>query len=85
MSITPLARGATAEFVGTPFLVAALTGSGITAERLAGGNFAHVWYGKRSSRITSENPHHHNGSRDTKLFPDSIHDWQRNADTSQAS
>ena len=40
MSITPLARGATAEFVGTPFLVAALTGSGITAERLAGGNFA---------------------------------------------
>jgi glycerol uptake facilitator-like aquaporin len=35
-----LARRATAEFAGTGFLVAAVVGSGIMAERLAGGNVA---------------------------------------------
>jgi glycerol uptake facilitator-like aquaporin len=35
-----LPRRATAEFVGTGFLVAAVVGSGIMAERLAGGNAA---------------------------------------------
>jgi glycerol uptake facilitator-like aquaporin len=35
-----LARRATAEFTGTAFLVAAVVGSGIMAERLAGGNVA---------------------------------------------
>jgi glycerol uptake facilitator-like aquaporin len=35
-----LARRATAEFAGTAFLVAAVVGSGIMAERLAGGNTA---------------------------------------------
>jgi len=34
------ARSATAEFLGTAFLVAAVVGSGIMAERLAGGNVA---------------------------------------------
>lgn len=37
---TSLARHAVAEFVGTAFLVAAVVGSGIMAERLAGGNLA---------------------------------------------
>jgi glycerol uptake facilitator-like aquaporin len=36
----PLARRAAAEFVGAAFLVAAVVGSGIMAERLAGGNAA---------------------------------------------
>src|SRR5499433_3119386 len=36
----PLSRRLTAEFVGTAFLVAAVVGSGIMAERLAGGNVA---------------------------------------------
>ena len=40
MSEIPLARRAAAEFVGTAFLVAAVVGSGIMAERLAGGNAA---------------------------------------------
>ena len=40
MSEIPLARCAAAEFVGTAFLVAAVVGSGIMAERLAGGNAA---------------------------------------------
>lgn len=35
-----LSRRATAEFLGTGFLVAAVVGSGIMAERLAGGNVA---------------------------------------------
>ena len=35
-----LARRVTAEFLGTGFLVAAVVGSGIMAERLAGGNVA---------------------------------------------
>jgi len=35
-----LARRATAEFVGTAFLLAAVVGSGIMGERLAGGNVA---------------------------------------------
>jgi glycerol uptake facilitator-like aquaporin/protein-tyrosine-phosphatase len=35
-----LSRRATAEFVGTAFLVATVVGSGIMAERLAGGNVA---------------------------------------------
>lgn len=35
-----LSRRATAEFMGTGFLVAAVVGSGIMAERLAGGNAA---------------------------------------------
>jgi glycerol uptake facilitator-like aquaporin len=35
-----LARRAVAEFVGTAFLVAAVVGSGIMAERLSGGNVA---------------------------------------------
>ena len=35
-----LARRATAEFAGTGFLVAAVVGSGVMAERLAGGNAA---------------------------------------------
>src|ERR1700682_3426213 len=35
-----LARRVTAEFAGTAFLVAAVVGSGIMAERLAGGNMA---------------------------------------------
>src|SRR5579863_7658182 len=33
-------KRATAEFIGTAFLVATVVGSGITAERLAGGNVA---------------------------------------------
>ncbi len=37
---TSLPRRATAEFVGTAFLVAAVVGSGIMGERLAGGNLA---------------------------------------------
>src|SRR5580658_273766 len=36
----PLARRVTAEFNGTLFLVAAVVGSGIMGERLAGGNIA---------------------------------------------
>jgi glycerol uptake facilitator-like aquaporin len=40
VSGTPLARRAAAEFVGTAFLVAAIIGSGIMGERLAGGNVA---------------------------------------------
>ena len=36
----PLRKRASAEFVGTAFLVAAVVGSGIMAERLAGGNIA---------------------------------------------
>ena len=39
-SATSLARRVTAEFAGTAFLVAAVVGSGIMAERLAGGNIA---------------------------------------------
>lgn len=39
-SPTSLARRMTAEFAGTAFLVAAVVGSGIMAERLAGGNLA---------------------------------------------
>ena len=39
-SPTSLARRMTAEFAGTAFLVAAVVGSGIMAERLAGGNVA---------------------------------------------
>lgn len=35
-----LARRAAAEFVGTAFLLAAIVGSGIMAQRLSGGNFA---------------------------------------------
>src|SRR5580698_5221172 len=35
-----LARRVVAEFIGTAFLVAAVVGSGITGERLAGGNVA---------------------------------------------
>src|SRR5271166_3337566 len=35
-----LARRMTAEFVGTAFLLAAVVGSGIMGERLAGGNVA---------------------------------------------
>src|SRR5215831_11060513 len=35
-----LSRRATAEFIGTAFLVAAVVGSGIMGERLAGGNVA---------------------------------------------
>src|SRR6202167_373838 len=35
-----LGRRAAAEFVGTTFLVAAVVGSGIMAERLSGGNVA---------------------------------------------
>jgi glycerol uptake facilitator-like aquaporin len=37
---TPLSRRLTAEFLGTLFLVATVVGSGIMAERLAGGNTA---------------------------------------------
>lgn len=37
---TSLARRVTAEFIGTLFLVAAVVGSGIMGERLAGGNVA---------------------------------------------
>lgn len=40
MSGIPLARRAAAEFMGTAFLVAAIIGSGIMGERLAGGNVA---------------------------------------------
>lgn len=40
MSGTTLTRRAAAEFVGTAFLVAAVVGSGIMGERLAGGNVA---------------------------------------------
>jgi len=40
MSGIPLARRAAAEFTGTAFLVAAIIGSGIMGERLAGGNVA---------------------------------------------
>lgn len=40
MSGVSLSRRATAEFVGTAFLVAAVVGSGIMAEHLAGGNVA---------------------------------------------
>lgn len=36
----PLLKRATAEFIGTAFLVATVVGSGIMAERLAGGNVA---------------------------------------------
>jgi glycerol uptake facilitator-like aquaporin/protein-tyrosine-phosphatase len=36
----PLPKRATAEFIGTTFLVAAVVGSGIMAERLAAGNIA---------------------------------------------
>jgi glycerol uptake facilitator-like aquaporin len=39
-SAISLGRRATAEFAGTAFLVAAVVGSGIMAERLAGGNVA---------------------------------------------
>ena len=39
-SIMPLSRRATTEFIGTAFLVAAVVGSGIMGERLAGGNVA---------------------------------------------
>jgi glycerol uptake facilitator-like aquaporin len=37
---SPLSRRAVAEFLGTAFLVAAVVGSGIMGERLAGGNVA---------------------------------------------
>jgi glycerol uptake facilitator-like aquaporin len=40
MSTTSLRRRVTAEFLGTAFLVATVIGSGIMAERLAGGNVA---------------------------------------------
>jgi glycerol uptake facilitator-like aquaporin len=40
MSTISLTRRAAAEFLGTAFLVAAIVGSGIMAERLAGGNVA---------------------------------------------
>src|SRR5437879_1118524 len=40
LSAKVLARRVTAEFTGTAFLVAAVVGSGIMAERLAGGNAA---------------------------------------------
>jgi glycerol uptake facilitator-like aquaporin len=40
MPMPSLARPMTAEFAGTAFLVAAVVGSGIMAERLAGGNVA---------------------------------------------
>ena len=40
MLTSPLAKRATAEFMGTCFLVAGVVGSGIMAERLAGGNVA---------------------------------------------
>jgi glycerol uptake facilitator-like aquaporin len=40
MPMPSLARRMTAEFAGTAFLVAAVVGSGIMAERLAGGNVA---------------------------------------------
>ena len=36
----PLSRRLAAEFLGTAFLVAAVVGSGIMGERLAGGNVA---------------------------------------------
>src|ERR1700735_254750 len=36
----PLSRRLTSEFLGTAFLVAAIVGSGIMGERLAGGNAA---------------------------------------------
>ena len=40
MATTTLAKRATAEFLGTAFLVATVVGSGIMAEHLAGGNVA---------------------------------------------
>src|SRR5215467_8952131 len=40
MTEYPLRKRASAEFIGTAFLVAAVVGSGIMAERLAGGNVA---------------------------------------------
>jgi len=40
MSTPPLLKRATAEFIGTCFLVAGVVGSGIMAERLAGGSVA---------------------------------------------
>jgi len=40
MSAIPLARRATAELIGTALLLAAVVGSGIMGERLAGGNVA---------------------------------------------
>ena len=40
MLTPPLAKRATAEFMGTCFLVAGVVGSGIMAERLSGGNVA---------------------------------------------
>jgi glycerol uptake facilitator-like aquaporin len=40
MTRASLSRRITAEFVGTAFLVAAVVGSGVMAERLAGGNMA---------------------------------------------
>lgn len=40
MVTPPLAKRATAEFLGTCFLVAGVVGSGIMAERLAGGSVA---------------------------------------------
>lgn len=40
MSTASLKRRVTAEFLGTLFLVATVIGSGIMAERLAGGNVA---------------------------------------------
>src|SRR5580700_10310792 len=39
---TSLSRRVTAEFVGTAFLLAAVVGSGIMGEKLAGGNIAIV-------------------------------------------
>ena len=39
-SVRPLAPRLTAEFMGTAFLVAAVVGSGVMGERLAGGNVA---------------------------------------------
>ena len=40
MSTLPIAKRAAAEFLGTCFLVAGVVGSGVMAERLAGGNVA---------------------------------------------
>jgi len=42
MSELSLPKRTTAEFIGTAFLVAAVVGSGIMGERLAGGNIALV-------------------------------------------
>lgn len=40
----PLPKRLVAEALGTAFLLAAVVGSGIMGERLAGGNDASSWY-----------------------------------------